>query len=91
MSNDLIDKISLFLYETDPAGTMCLENEVEDEYYNEAAYLSGLFTENSTIEQIQSALEETLNEFFEGLDLDLSGLESVATKIKNELTRSKVH
>lgn len=91
MSNDLIDKISLLLYESDPAGTMCQENEAEDEYYNEAAYVSGLFTEDSTIEQIQSALEETLNEFFEGLDLDLSGLESVATNIKKEISRTKVH
>ena len=91
MTNDLIDKVSMFLYEADPAGTMCQENEAEDEYYNEAAYVSGLLTEQSTTEQIWSALEETFGEFFEDCEIDHSSLNQVAVKIKAEISRSKVH
>jgi hypothetical protein len=83
---DLIDVINKLLYEADPAGTMCVENESEDEYYSEAAYISGLVREHSTVSEIRVAIEETLNEFFEDCILDDSSYDDISNKIRTALS-----
>jgi hypothetical protein len=83
---DLIDVISKLLYEADPAYTMCVENESEDEYYSEAAYISGLIKEDSSVSDIRSAIAETFVEFFEDCNINDSSFEEISVKIKNALS-----
>jgi enhancing lycopene biosynthesis protein 2 len=79
----IIETISSLLYEADPVGTMCVENELTDEYYSEAAYISGLITDSSTVEQIHEAIVETMDEFFEDCVVDSSSFDEISHKIKN--------
>jgi hypothetical protein len=54
--NDIVNKLSAALYETDPAGTYCNCNDVTDEYDIEAATIVALYGNNPTADEVFSLL-----------------------------------
>lgn len=64
----MINDLNSYLYEIDPAGTCCKENNVDDEYFVEAwaAAQNYSFESNPTVPLYKYLIDE-LNENFDGL------------------------